>query len=102
MLCRVVLVRTDALEEYSAFFIKEKRIGKLKTTLAVTSIFLSSPIIVTLITEALRSSETSFLTRATWRNIPEDAILQVDTCFQCGNKLWASMKCWETIELLHD
>jgi hypothetical protein len=55
MLLRVALVRTDVLEELSAP---------------------SSSILVTLIMEALSSSETSVLTRATRRNIPEDGILQ--------------------------
>jgi hypothetical protein len=35
----------------------------------------SSPILVTLIMEAIRSSETSVLTRATLRNTPEHRIL---------------------------
>jgi hypothetical protein len=38
------------------------------------SVVPSSPILVTLM-EAIRSSETSVLTRATWDNIPEDTIL---------------------------
>jgi hypothetical protein len=51
MLSRVALVRADVSEKLSASFIRVTRIGELATTLAVT-----------LMKEALSSSETSVLT----------------------------------------
>jgi hypothetical protein len=67
----VALVRTDVSEELSASFIRVTRIVELGTTLAVTSnrrmlrrllvtanVVPSSPILVTLMIEALHYSET--------------------------------------------
>jgi hypothetical protein len=104
MLRSVALVRTRVLEEHVASTIRVTRFGELGTTVAVTSnrstllrntyyyivyiaflrsvlrllvtanVVASSPIPVILMIEAIRSSETSVITRATQRNIQEDGI----------------------------
>jgi hypothetical protein len=78
---------------YTMWLIRVTRITEVGTTLAVTinrrcvhwllvmANIPSSPIIVTLIMEALSSSETSLFTRATQRNIPEDTVLSMYVLF---------------------
>jgi hypothetical protein len=80
ILRRVTLVRSDVSVERGTSIIRVTRIGELGTTLAVTrnrSTLRSSPILVTTIMETFHPSETSVLTRATRRNIPEGGILKI-------------------------
>jgi hypothetical protein len=81
MLRHVTLVRTDVSEEYSAYIIHTIVFLRSMLRLLVTAnVVPSSSILVTLMIEALHSSEMSIITRATWRNIPANFILHSHYC----------------------
>jgi hypothetical protein len=93
MLHRVALARIYDSEERSESIIRVTRIGELGTRLVVTSnqrtlkrqlvtanLLLSSPLLVTLMVEALNSFETSAIARAALRNISEDRTLLSTKC----------------------
>jgi hypothetical protein len=89
MLRYVALVRTNVSEELSATIIRVTRIDELGTTLALTSD--RRTLRRNTLIEAISSSETSVLTRATRRNIAEDAILHAPRLLT-GQDFWLLIK----------
>jgi hypothetical protein len=73
---RVVFVRTDNWEERSTSFIRVF-LRSVRRLLVRDSVVPSPPILITLMKEALRYSETSVLTRATRRNIPDVTAVKI-------------------------
>jgi hypothetical protein len=95
MLHHVARVRTDVSEELSASFMRVTRIGELGTKLAVTSVVPSSPILVTLMKEALGSPKRLFLQES-------HGLTSQKTSFLISNsvaKMFLPTRCFKQLKL---